>query len=440
MEKKIEVELIDCQFMNDIEFELREILLNGTFNFIGISCYTPTYAESTGLAVICKRIAPKIEIVFGGAHPSLYPQETLEQNKEIDFIIQGEGEYPLYELLRETGSGQKEYTKISGLGYRKDGQIIINKRGDFIANIDVIPIPAYNIFPLHRYKIQATSFKRLPTYTMVASRGCPYHCTFCQVKQFLGSKMRYKSPEKVIHELIFLKENFQAKGIMFQDSTFTCDWKWLKEFCSLMIQESLNLTWMCFTRADRVNSEILTLMKKAGCHGISYGVESANQKSLDLMKKGIKIEKIIESIKLTIDMGLFVTATYMLGLPGEDEKDLKKTIALADSLATHIAHFYLPIPYPESDFYYQCKKDGGLRNNYSWEDFNLFNDENPVYINPRIGKQKLLRIRNEAIKRYYTKPKVIFRNLKTIDSSDDFKKYFFAAKALIGVHYPGKKG
>lgn len=433
-EKGFNVSLVDCQFLDNLEKELSDIIRQRNVDLIGISCFTPTYVVAANIAALCKRIAPNVKIVLGGPHPSLYPKDTLEKNKDVDFVVFGEGEHTLYELVKKLQSGEKDFSGIKGLGFRNNGNIIVNGVREFLKELSGLPIPAYDIFPLDKYQIQVTSYKRLPTYMMVASRGCPYRCTFCQVQQFLGTRMRYKSPQKLIEEIKFLKDKFNARGIMFQDSTFTFDWNWLKEFCGLMISEKMDMTWMCFTRADRVNEEILSMMKEAGCYGMSYGVESANQKSLDILKKSIKIEEIIESIDLAVKKGFFVTATYILGIPGEDEGDVMNTIKVANRLATHIAHFYLPIPYPESEMFYQCKADGGLRENLQWEDFNMFDDSKPVYVNPLIGMERMLSLKKQAIRNYYLNPKVIYRNLQHINTLDDIKRYYIALKALSGIY------
>jgi radical SAM superfamily enzyme YgiQ (UPF0313 family) len=432
IDKGIDVALIDGQFYPDDD-SLASAIRSQDPDLVGISCYTPTYVEAIKAAWFCKTVLRDVKIVMGGAHPSLYPEETLTENPYVDFVVVGEGEQTLHELC-EALSLRGDLAAIRGLGHRTKEGVAVNERRAFIPNLDDLPIPAYDIFPLDRYQVQVTSYKRLPTLTMVTSRGCPYSCTFCQVKQLLGTRMRYKSPGRLIEEIIYLKKHYNARGLMFQDSTFTFDWDWMREFCGLMISEELDMTWMCFTRADRVNEEILDLMKHAGCYGMSYGVESANQKSLDFMKKNMKIEKIVESVELSIKKGFFVTGTYILGLPGENEKDVLNTIELAKRLATHIAHFYLPIPYPKSDFYYQCEEAGGLRKDLAWEDFNMFDDARPVYVNPDIGLEKMLELKSRAVRAYYRNPKVIYRNLRCIESVEDIKKYYTAAKALLGFY------
>lgn len=431
--KGVNVGLVDGQFSADQD-SFAELIRGERPDLIGISCYTPTYVEAVGTASFCRKVCPDAKIVMGGAHPSLYPAETLAANEDIDFVVVGEGEYTLHELCCSLEHGGWDLSSIKGLGYRVNDQVMINDRREYIQDLDDLPVPAYDIFPLEKYSIQATSYKRLPTITMVTSRGCPYTCTFCQVKQLLGTKMRYVTPERLIEEIKYLKERFHARGLMFQDSTFTFDWDWVRRFCHLMISERMDMTWMCFTRADRVNGEILDLMKRAGCYGMSYGVESANQKSLDRLKKNIKVESIVESVTQSLRKGFFVTATYILGIPGEDETDVRNTIALANKLATHIAHFYLPIPYPKSELFYQCEEDNGIRKDLKWDDFNIFNDDRPVYINPLIGRENLMRLKESAMRRYYANPRVIYNNLRMIDSVDDIRKYYNAFKAMLGIY------
>ena len=248
----------------------------------------------------------------------------------------------------------------------------------------------------------------------------------------LGKKMRYRSPTTVINDMRYLIDRHGARGFMFQDTTMPANRAWMEEFCELILEQGLDITWMCYARADHVDEALLALMRKAGCWGISFGVESGNQKSLDLIRKRLTVGQNVDSINLALRLGYHVTATYILGLPGEDEKDVRRTIALAKSLGTHIAHFFLPLPYPETEMYQQCLQDGGLRQDHEWRDFSMTNWERLVYINPRLGKEKMLALQSMAIRSYYLTPKVIWRNLRSIDSLDDVKKYYQALRSLSG--------
>jgi len=324
------------------------------------------------------------------------------------------------------------------MAWRNGNAVVVNERRPFIENLDELPRPAYELFPIREYRMQPTAYKRLPTYTMLVSRGCPYHCTFCSGGKMLGKKMRYRSVPKVVEDMEFLIHEYDARGFMFQDTSMPANRKWMVEFCETLRHKRIDISWMCFARADHVDADLLRLMKSAGCFGISFGVETGNQKSLDFVRKGLTVDKNIESVRLALDLGFHVTATYILGLPGEDEKDVMNTIRLAKCLSTHIAHFFLPIPYPETVLFNQCLADGGLREDLEWRDFSVTNWKRPVYVNPKLGQRKMLALQKKAIISYYTFPHVIWRNLLSIDSMADVRKYFNAMLALSGYLTPGK--
>ena len=250
--------------------------------------------------------------------------------------------------------------------------------------------------------------------------------------------MRYRSVPKVIEDMEFLIREYNAHGFMFQDTSMPANRKWMVEFCETIRRKRIDVTWMCYSRVDHVDADILRLMKSAGCFGISFGVETANQKSLDLVRKGITVDQNIISVRLALALRFHVTATYILGLPGEDEDDVMNTIRLAKQLSTHIAHFFLPIPYPETELFNQCQEDGGLREDLEWRDFSVTNWKRPVYVNPKLGQQKMLALQRKAIISYYTSPHVIWRNLLSINSMADVRKYLNAMLALSGYLIPGK--
>lgn len=434
------VSVCDPQFFENGKEGLEHYLRKEQFDLVGIPCFTPTAYEVFHMAAFVKQVLPQTKVVLGGGHATIYPREILEECPEVDFSVAHEGEYPTLELARALektpGGSPEDLAAVKNLSWRDGGEIVVNEKRPFIEDLDVLPRPAYELFPLDSYKIQPTAYKRLPTYTMSVSRGCYYACTFCCGWKMLGKKMRYRGVEKVIGDLKFLIEEYGARGIMFQDTSMPCDRKWMTAFCEALLREKMDLTWACFSRADHVDRDLLQLMKKAGCYGISFGVESASNESLKRIKKAQTVEKNIESIKLALELGYHVTATYILGLPGEDEQDVLNTIALARSLGTHIAHFFLPLPYPETEMFQQCGEDGGLVEHYEWRDFSMTNWQRMVYVNPRLGKERSLELQRQAIIGYYRSPKVIWRNLRTIDSWDDVKKYFRAGMALSGYFMP----
>ena len=430
------VSVCDPQFFSRGLEDLRAYLEANRFDLIGIPCFTPTAYEVYEMASFCRGVLPEVKIVLGGGHPTLYPGKILDECLAADFSVYHEGESTMLELAglleKNAHPAAWELSAIKGLAWRNNPGVVVNERRPFIANLDELPRPAYELFPLQRYKIQPTAYKRLPTYTMLVSRGCPYHCTFCSGGKMLGKKMRYRSVPRVIEDMGYLIREHGARGFMFQDTSMPANRKWMLEFCDTLRREHIDVSWMCYARADHVDADLLKRMKEAGCFGISFGVESANQRSLDLIRKGLSVSRNIDSVGLALDLGYHVTATYILGLPGEDEEDVLNTIRLARRLSTHIAHFFLPLPYPETELFEQCREDGGLRDDFEWRDFSMTNWKRLVYVNPRLGLQKMLDLQRRAITTYYTSPRVIWRNLRSIDSMDDIRKYFSAALALSG--------
>jgi len=353
--------------------------------------------------------------VLGGIHGTIMARETLESSHYIDYIVLGEGEKSFNRLLECLESNTLgNISQIQGIAFKPQGKIVLNPpdHKNFLTTQE-FPFPAYDLFPMKKYISQPTYSKKFPSYSILCSRGCVYKCAFCNDAVF-GKTVRYKEVDSVIEEIIHLKKKYKAKGLIFQDSTFTVNNKWVEEFCKKMIRKNMNLPWACSSRVDTANEKILRLMKKAGCWQILYGIESANQKSLDLVKKGTTVEQNTETLELSMRLGIITYASYILCLPGETREDALNTIRYAKKIASHTALFYLPVPYPTTNLWDICKQHGILRENAAWEDYGAWDQTNPVYINPLIGKEEMKKILNYAYMSYYLTPKVILRNLKEI--------------------------
>ena len=407
-----------------------------SFDVIGIGSTTLQVGRSFRTFELAKRVRPDIITVLGGVHGTLMPRESLEECAAVDYIILGEGEKPFYELLRCLRDGDKKgIGLIRGIAFREKGKVVISPPDyDNMLAPEELPFPAYDLFPMRKYIGQTTFSKVFPTYSLIASRGCPFKCGFCNANDVLGRRVRYKEVDRVIDEVLFLKKRYGARGIMFLDSTFTLNGKWVEEFCHKMIERKVGLPWACNSRVDTVSERLLRLMKKAGCWEVVFGVESWNQKSLDLINKGTTVEQNEKALKACMKAGLFTFASYIICLPGENADDAMNTIRMAKKIGTHIAIFYLPIPFPKTPLYEICKKQGLLRKNAPWEDYNSWDVSNPIYINPLIGKKKMQRLWRYAILTYYLNPKVILMNLREIIFlRQDIRKYIYAAKSLLGV-------
>jgi len=248
----------------------------------------------------------------------------------------------------------------------------------------------------------------------MTQRGCPYSCTFCEASSILGKRRRIFTPERVIEELKILKNEKGAKGIYFQDSTFTINKRYSLKLFDLMIKEKLNLKWTCNTRTDHVDDEICDAMYKSGCRQIAFGIESGNQESLDVIKKHVTVERQEKGIQTAHKYKISTMCSYILCLPNENEEMVLNTINFARRMASRIAIFYLPVPFPGSALYQSCAKTGGIRKTDSWSDFLAIDFKNPVYINPLIGKKRMQELYKLAFRRFYASPRVWYSNFRSL--------------------------
>lgn len=408
------------------------------FDVVGMGSTTLQVKSSLETFRLIKKVKPGIVTVLGGVHPTLMPRETLECAEAVDYLVLGEGEAPFAALLDCLARGDRgAAAALPGIACRDAaGHIVINppSPGAALESAD-LPVPPYELFPMKKYVAQITYTKRFPSYSIVASRGCPFKCAFCNGNAVLGRRVRYKDPARLIEEMALLKNEYGAKGIIFLDSTFTLDKRWVTEFCRLYAESGVGLPWACNSRVDTVDEPLLRLMKQAGCWEILYGIESGNQKSLDLMRKGTTVEQNTRAVKLAMSLGFYTYASYILCLPGETEADALNTIEYARSLGTPIAMFYLPVPYPKTELYAICREKGILRKDAAWEDFNAWDFTNPVYVNPLVGKEKMQKLLNGAYLRYYSSPAVIWRNLRELLLlRQDIRKFVYAVKGMAGLY------
>jgi len=350
----IKVKIIDSNAENINIKSILSRIKNGTPDLIGLTSVTPTIELCDRLSSEIKKILPNIPIVVGGVHPSLAPHETLEDNPNIDFLIMGEGEYTFPDLIKSLNE-KRDLKTVDGLVWKKDGIIIVNKKREFIKDIDKLPFPARDLLPNKKYKsIEFNNFT-----TIIAMRGCPASCIYCAVPSFCGKELRKRSVQNVVEEIEDCIQNYGIKSFSFLDDTFTYDVKWVEEFCNKMEEKGLNkkVKWLCLTRVDTISLPLLKKMKMAGCYKIELGIESGSPKILKEIGKGITIEQIKEGFEVAKKAGMVTMAFVMLGFPFETEKDILMTKELIKETNPSFLQVSYATPYPGTSFYEYCKKN-----------------------------------------------------------------------------------
>jgi len=354
--KGMKAEILDMPGMRMDELQLREFLVKRKPECIGITAMSSTVFSAFRIARVAKSVLPDTKIIIGGVHPTLDPLLFLK-NSDIDYVVRGEGEYVLESLLNSIASDPRPETV--GLCYRAGSEYIIGERAQLIADPDSLPLPDYGSFPVEAYVRYNENLRGIKGISMLVSRGCPYRCSFCSVKSTMGKRYRIKNPRKVVDEMESLRDNFHVEGIWFKDSIFNLKGEWVKEFCGEIKRRTLNMVWQCNTRVDLIDEDKVRMMAESGLIQIDLGIESGSMKSLGVLKKGYTIEDIQRAVSIARKY-VKIAGFFIIGIPGETEKDIDATFELAKSLALNKYCFSMFIPLPGSELYDMLSAEGKI--------------------------------------------------------------------------------
>ena len=389
--------------------------------FIGLTASTVNVNHAYEVSRICKKLWPDTKIIFGGVHASSKPEEPLK-NKVAEVVIRGEAEYPFVDFIKG-----RSLPEIKGLTYTNDQGIIVHNPEGPLVDLDTLPLPAYHLLPMKKYYPAVGSYKRLPVMSIVTSRGCPGKCTFCY--QPFGKSLRQRSPRKIADEIKYLVQNYGIKEICFYDDNFTTFKHKIRELCNILLDEKVDVTWICFSRVDWTDIELLKLMKKSGCHQILFGAESANQEILNNIKKNITPDKVRAAVKAAKEAGIDCRVTFLFGSPGETEETMKQTIDFALELDPDIALFNIVSPNPGTQLY-----DWAVKNNYlstkQWDEY----DWGEVILNlPTVSPEKVKEYYKLAFRKFYLRPRYILRRLLKIRTLNDAVTIMYGIKGVFNV-------
>lgn len=323
---------------------------------VGITCLTPAKDLVDKIASLVKRVNQDIKVIVGGHHPTFCTNETL-QNPNIDFVIRGEGEVPLLQLIRELKSGRPNLSALPSITYKDNGEIISNPDGYMIKNLDSLPLPARDL-------VIDCDYNQYKSHYVMTSRGCPYSCSFCSDRRMWRKKVRRRSIENVIKEIKHLNATYDVGFIDFVDATFTYDTAFLSEFCQTLIKEKINIKWRCTARYDNINEEVLDLMKKSNCVALYFGLESGSERILKSINKKTTIKRIIRVSELVYQSGIGSITSVLLGLPQEEKQDIEGTLRLMKRIKTDIFDINCYVPLPGSGLYDGMSEED--RTNINW--------------------------------------------------------------------------
>jgi anaerobic magnesium-protoporphyrin IX monomethyl ester cyclase len=298
----------------------------------------------------------------GGADPTGRPESYLEPQSNgdspVDIVVVGEGEQTLLELLPALLSGERRepsLAQIQGLVYRRaNGEVVCTPARKHCADLDSLPLPARDLLDIEAYRRAWRGHHGLFSLSLIATRGCPYGCTWCQ-KSVFGRSFRPRSPESVAEEMRLIKAQYHPDQLRIVDDVMGIDRKWVRAWHDAVLAKDAVTPFECLSRVDLMDEELVRLLKEAGCIRIAFGAESGSQKVLDAMNKGTQVEQIRQASDLCRRYGIETYFYIMLGYPGEEWPDILKTAALLrksrpDTFSSTIAY-----PLPGTNFYDEVK-------------------------------------------------------------------------------------
>lgn len=443
------VEIIDANAlrMGWKEFEKQLDQLRPKYYMTQVTA--PTLRNDMYGVFLAKSLGAKT-IAFG-THVTPMTLETMRPFPALDFVLRGEPEMTLRELidafegkkpsnprvakmLAETSMPQRRRigsqevvdefpvkesdnpcARILGLAWRNGNEIVINPDRPFIPNLDDLPIPLHEMLPLDKQRMPMI---KGPFTFIVTSRGCPAGCKYCIKHVSYQNSVRVRSAENIVEELEYLNRLGITNIHMYAD-LFTVNRDHVVSLCNLILERGLKIRWTCNSRVDYVDEEMLTLMGKAGCWLISWGIESANEMILKRARKGYKKEQAFKALKWAKAAGIKNWGYFIIGLPGETEETIQETIAYSKALPLDIALFHIAAPYPGTPFFYEVVENNWFRPGTKWEEVDM--DQSTVLDYENLTAEQLEYWQKRATREWSLRPGPILTFLKGLNTWEGAK-------------------
>jgi radical SAM superfamily enzyme YgiQ (UPF0313 family) len=375
-----------------------------------------------------------ITIAFG-THVTPIPVETMRPFPALDFVLVGEPDLTIVDLLdhlenkidQRTDLINKMFSEhdpsykpsfnedgtvnlkgIKGLAWRDGNKIVVNAPRSFIKDLNDLPIPLHELLPYKKYLMPMI---KGPFTFIVSSRGCTAGCIYCIKHVSYQYSVRIREPEKIMDELWVLK-NLGINNVHMYADLFTVSREQVIGLCRLMIESNISMKWTCNSRVDYVDEEMLGLMAKAGCHLISWGIESGSEEVLKHARKGAYPDKALRALTWARKAGIKNWGYFIIGLPTETEETILKTIKFAKSLPLDIALFHVAAPYPGTPFFFEVVENGWFRPGTKWEQVDM--DKGTVLDYPGLSAEKLLYWQKRAFREWAFRPGPIFTYIKML--------------------------
>jgi len=411
-------DIIDCYAHPDSDRKILDYLKRHQPAWIGFSCTTSSFLDAVRLAKLAKSVIPEIHAVFGGPHVSALKGELLRDYPEVDIAVIGEGEETLRELMT---SGFDQAMSVAGL-VRRNGEGAPEFNGYRAEGLDLdsLPFPAYEKLEGYPevYKLPIFNYPKAPSTSCISSRGCPYACSYCDRSVFQRT-FRYNSAEYLYRHLKYLHETFGIRHINFYDDQFTFQRQRVEDFCNLMIANPLKMTFNCAVRAEHIDFDLLKLMKAAGCWMVSLGIETGDEELLAQHRQNANLDMLADKIRLIKSAGIRTKGLLMMGLPGENEESIRRSMEYVFSLPIDDFNLAKFTPFPGSPIYETIHDLGEFDEDWAKMDCMSFQ-----FIPAGMTRERLEELFIKFYKTHFQRPKVLLGYLAMIWKSPNSWRRF----------------
>lgn len=377
--------------------EVRDTIAAIAPDVVGISIWTTYAASAFHIAKLCKEIYPNCVVVMGGPHATFKTEEILKISPHVDYMVRGEGELTMLELVRQISSGRNSVSSIPGLSFRDNNTIIHNPPRQTANDLKLFPFSDRSLLMNEdRYTSEDMGL-------IMSSRGCPFACSYCATHT---KKVSYRPIEHIVEEIKLVISNYGTRQFSFKDDSFTVNKTRVEQFCDKLLVDKLNINWECNTRVDLVSESLLAKMKKAGCNSIKVGVESGSEHILKKMNKGITHDQIRNAAKIFRKVGIHWTGYFMMGVPGETAEEIYQTLNLMYEIQPDFASISVYEPFPGTPMFDEGLEKELVTPNMSLEDFYTTLPNHYYKANPRrqvetIGEKEFITLAEDMKRKFH---------------------------------------
>lgn len=367
-----DVTIVDANLENLSEETFESRLREGAYDVVGVSVMMDQFAAAGHKAVAAARRAlPHTVTIMGGVYPTVSAEDALG-DANLDFALCGEGEVELRNFLLHLWQGAPFPAK--GISFRAPDGTLSVSRSELIRPLDALPLPAYDLVDFPRYTMNAPRKAvdgpvTFPYAHILTSRGCPQGCCFCQVKHISGNRFRPRSPENILKEIEWLKENWGIRSLIFDDDNIVTQRSRAVKLFSGMIERGLDLPWKAIAMAVfKLDEELIDLMARSGCRYFSVAIESGSPRILkEIIHKPIDHEYARRMIAHARSRGIFVAANFIVGFPTETWSEVRQTIEAAEMLNVDYAKIFSAIPLRHTALWDLCERTNSFKPGFSVE-------------------------------------------------------------------------